>query len=39
MELKIVSECILAEFLALQPRDKAAVLGVNTIEFFLEELT
>ena len=23
----------------LQPRDKAAMLGVNTIEFFLEEFT
>ena len=25
------------EFLVLQPRDKAAMLGVNTIKFFLEE--
>ena len=25
--------------LGLQPRDKAAILGVNTIEFFLEEFT
>ena len=25
--------------LGLQPRDKAAMLGVNTIEFFLEEFT
>ena len=23
----------------MQPRDKAAMLGVNTIEFFLEEFT
>ena len=25
--------------LGLQPRDKAAMLGVNTIELFLEEFT
>ena len=25
--------------LSLQPRDKAAMLGVSTIEFFLEEFT
>ena len=25
--------------LGLQPRDKAAMLGVNTIEFFLKEFT
>ena len=25
--------------LGLQPRDKAATLGVSTIEFFLEEFT
>ena len=25
--------------LDLQPRDKAAMLGVNTIDFFLEEFT
>ena len=25
--------------LGLQARDKAAMLGVNTIEFFLEEFT
>ena len=27
------------EFLVLQPRDKAAMLGVNTIKFFVEEFT
>ena len=26
---KIVSECILTEFLALQPRDKAAMMGLE----------
>ena len=25
------------DILGLQPRDKAAMLGVNTLEFFLEE--
>ena len=25
--------------IGLQPRDKAAMLGVSTIEFFLEEFT
>ena len=29
----------LSLYLCLKPRDKAAMLGVNTIEFFLEELT
>ena len=29
----------LALILGLQPRDKAAMLGVNTLEFFLEEFT
>ena len=28
-----------ASILGLQPRDKAAMLGVNTIELFLEEFT
>ena len=27
----------LSGILGLQPRDKAAMLGVNTIEFFLQE--
>jgi len=27
------------EILGLQPRDKAAMSGVNTMEFFLEEFT
>ena len=34
-----LSRVILLYFLGLQPRDKAAMLGVNTIEFFLEEFT
>ena len=35
-----VSLCLMASWsLGLQPRDKAAMVGVNTIEFFLEEFT
>ena len=31
--------CVFVYRDGLQPRDKAAMLGVNTIEFFLEEFT
>ena len=34
-----VAEFIFVVIFGLQPGDKAAMLGVNTIDFFLEEFT
>ena len=35
----ILNSCLVNYILGLQPRDKAAMLGVKTKEHFLEEFT
>ena len=39
MKAPVLQSTIWETILGLQPRDKVAMLGVNTIEFFLKEFT